>query len=652
MSDYPTLLAPVGGETTLLPSIASGSAQDAVVTSSEAGGYIATFDTRVWTSFLDVVPANSQLFAQVFDTDGAVEGETAVLDPQPGHWIRKHLALALKDGGYAVFWAASTNYDASPPVSPPIPEFSIFARSIDAEGAVSEEVEVLFDSRRDAENAWLLDAEILEDGRVAVLWNDVGEEAVYLGLDFAAENQTVSIYDPNFSSVLQTISLEDPAERLTALRDGGFQINWTDGESYRRLYGTDGTALGAAELVPTLPIPEQGTRFSVTELDNGNQLALWSERVTGLQDEVRAQVYTSDGTALGETIEVNTPAPGEDRPLNAVALDGGGFTVAWQDWQTDRYGAVVVVQSFGASGERVGPAYSISGTDGSNRGTLTHLSDGEAVLRYGTYQSGSTMSGEQVLNSNFLTHLDLFNFLQGTPENNRLTATEQSDILTGGDGDDVLVSFGGDDFLNGGIGADTVNGGEGNDTLIGGLSPDDERDVIYAGAGNDSVEAGHGNDLVFGQDGNDTIAGGFGVDQLQGQNGNDVITGSAFSDLVFGGAGDDFVNGGFGFDRINGGTGADRFFHAGAEGHGSDWIQDYNAAEGDVLLFGDSSASVSDFVLRTNHTASPDGERAGDDEVQEAFVNYRGQTFWALVDGDGQSSINLQIGGEVFDLLA
>ncbi|ETX26724.1 hypothetical protein RISW2_20545 [Roseivivax isoporae LMG 25204] len=176
--------------------------------------------------------------------------------------------------------------------------------------------------------------------------------------------------------------------------------------------------------------------------------------------------------------------------------------------------------------------------------------------------------------------------------------------------------------------------------------------MIYAGAGNDSVEAGHGNDLVFGQDGNDTIAGGFGVDQLQGQNGNDVITGSAFSDLVFGGAGDDFVNGGFGFDRINGGTGADRFFHAGAEGHGSDWIQDYNAAEGDVLLFGDSSASVSDFVLRTNHTASPDGERAGDDEVQEAFVNYRGQTFWALVDGDGQSSINLQIGGEVFDLLA
>ncbi len=28
-----------------------------------------------------------------------------------------------------------------------------------------------------------------------------------------------------------------------------------------------------------------------------------------------------------------------------------------------------------------------------------------------------------------------------------------------------------------------------------------------------------------------------------------------------------------------------------------------------------------------------------------------GQIMWALVDGAGQSSINLQVGGEVFDLL-
>ncbi|MCU9837912.1 hypothetical protein OEZ49_09050 [Ruegeria sp. WL0004] len=235
-----------------------------------------------------------------------------------------------------------------------------------------------------------------------------------------------------------------------------------------------------------------------------------------------------------------------------------------------------------------------------------------------------------------------------------LTGTSGSDTLTGGSGNDRLLGDAGSDSLDGGPGADTLNGGDGDDIIIGGPGEGDLRDIIYAGEGNDSVDAGAGNDLIFGQGGNDTIAGGFGVDEIQGQDGDDVITGSAFSDLVFGGAGNDFVNGGFGHDRINGGSGADKFYHLGIFDHGSDWVQDYNAAEGDVLLFGNSSATRDQFQVNFNHTANAEGERAGDDAVQEAFVIYRptGQIMWALVDGEGQSSINLQIGGEVFDLLA
>ena len=234
------------------------------------------------------------------------------------------------------------------------------------------------------------------------------------------------------------------------------------------------------------------------------------------------------------------------------------------------------------------------------------------------------------------------------------TGTAGDDTLTGGDGNDRLVGGDGNDQLIGGDGADTLNGGEGDDTILGGESAEDLRDVIYAGGGGDSVDAGAGNDLVFGQSGNDTIAGGAGVDELQGQDGDDVITGSNFSDLVFGGAGNDFVNGGFGHDRINGGTGADKFFHAGVLGHGSDWVQDYVAADGDVLLWGGAPATADDFQVNLAHTENDAGERAGDDVVEEAFVIYKptGQIIWALVDGGGQSTINLQIGAETFDLLA
>ncbi|MEY8841588.1 calcium-binding protein [Cribrihabitans sp. XS_ASV171] len=211
--------------------------------------------------------------------------------------------------------------------------------------------------------------------------------------------------------------------------------------------------------------------------------------------------------------------------------------------------------------------------------------------------------------------------LEGTADPDDLIGSLGDDSIWGYASHDRIVGDDGDDILNGGLGADTVNGGDGDDTTVGG--PDgheaDQRDVIYAGAGDDLAEGGGGNDQIFGQEGNDTLAGGFGADELQGQGGDDVITGGALSDLVFGGAGDDFVNGGFGYDRINGGEGADRFFHLGVADHGSDWVQDYDAAEGDVLVFG-QAATADQFQVNLAHTATPDGDRSGDDDVQEAFV--------------------------------
>ncbi|MCE8514217.1 phosphatase PAP2 family protein [Ruegeria pomeroyi] len=227
------------------------------------------------------------------------------------------------------------------------------------------------------------------------------------------------------------------------------------------------------------------------------------------------------------------------------------------------------------------------------------------------------------------------------------------DLFEGGTGNDILLGKAGDDTLRGGDGADTMSGGDGNDVLLGGDTDADLGDLIYAGIGDDLADGGAGNDLIYGMEGNDTLLGGAGADTLLGQAGNDVIAGGASSDVIFGGEGADFINGGFGYDRINGGSGADKFYHLGIFGHGSDWVQDYNAAEGDVLVFGNASATADQFQIDLAHTANAEGERSGDDDVQEAFVIYKptGQIIWALVDGEGQSEINLQIGGNVFDLL-
>ncbi|MEY8841189.1 calcium-binding protein [Cribrihabitans sp. XS_ASV171] len=239
--------------------------------------------------------------------------------------------------------------------------------------------------------------------------------------------------------------------------------------------------------------------------------------------------------------------------------------------------------------------------------------------------------------------------LSGTGEADRLEGDYGDDRLRGLDGNDVLFGHDGNDTLEGGEGTDTLIGGDGDDVLIGGDSESDLRDVAYGGNGDDRIDGSYGNDELRGDDGNDTVSGSFGTDTVIGGAGDDVLTGEAWSDLLYGNAGNDFLNGGFGYDRTNGGDGADRFFHLGIADHGSDWIQDYTAADGDVLVFGQAGATGADFQVNYTETAN-----AGAVGVEEAFVIYRptGQVMWALVDGAEQAEINLLISGVEYDLLA
>ncbi|MEO0465141.1 MAG: calcium-binding protein [Pseudomonadota bacterium] len=236
-------------------------------------------------------------------------------------------------------------------------------------------------------------------------------------------------------------------------------------------------------------------------------------------------------------------------------------------------------------------------------------------------------------------------FLNAEPEPDPDPDPDTGVTLNGTSARDILFGTDGDDFIFGKAGNDQIEGGAGNDMLDGG----DNGDIVIGGNGNDTMEGGEGNDELLGGSGNDVIAGGAGADVIIGNSGNDVMTGSGLSDLVFGGPGDDFVNGGWGFDRINGGPGADRFFHLGIADHGSDWVQDYTAADWDVLFFGNRAASASDF--RVSLVETPNAGQAG---VEEAFIVYvpTGQIMWALIDGAAQEEINLLIAGqsEVFDL--
>ncbi len=498
-----------------------------------------------------------------------------------------------------------------------------------------------------------------------------GDDTILLGAGndrvFGGAGRDIAVFDRSFLSIGGDFSVDDRGLITVA-------GNRLDGIEIFRFTDVDLTAAELMTLarntppVSTLPdrlesdegavqldlaayfsdVDGDALTFGTADLPAG--LTLTGSTITGLMDAtgtpVSFTVIVSDGThVLRETVDwlfrnVNaaptgslviegTAATGSALHALSTIADADGVDPATLAYAWLRNGMAIA----GATGESYTPVSADVGTQISVRIGYTDL--------FGTVESvTSTATGPVVATPAFQT---------GTPGNDTLRGDAGDDTLQGLDGADLLEGKGGNDRLLGGDGTDTLIGGAGDDFLFGGETEADLRDVIYGGTGNDTIDGGYGNDELRGDDGDDQIDGWFGADLIVGGTGNDTLSGGALSDYMLGGTGADFLNGGFGHDRMNGGTGADSFYHLGIFGHGSDWVQDYSAAEGDMLVYGQAGALRSQFQV--NFAETP---RAGQAGVQEAFVIYRptGQILWALIDGAAQAQINIQVGGQVFDLLA
>ncbi|HTI66738.1 MAG TPA: hypothetical protein VL460_04225 [Caulobacteraceae bacterium] len=160
--------------------------------------------------------------------------------------------------------------------------------------------------------------------------------------------------------------------------------------------------------------------------------------------------------------------------------------------------------------------------------------------------------------------------IDGGPGADSMDGDNGNDSLAGGDDGDFIRGLADNDTVDGGGGADTVNGNVGDDIVTGG----EGNDVVYGGQGADTVDGGDGDDsYVNGNIGNDIVHGGAG---------NDSVYGGQNDDVIYGDAGDDRLSGDLGNDVMYGGAGADRFTIA--VGGGSDWVGDFNGAEGDRIL--------------------------------------------------------------------
>jgi Ca2+-binding RTX toxin-like protein len=178
-----------------------------------------------------------------------------------------------------------------------------------------------------------------------------------------------------------------------------------------------------------------------------------------------------------------------------------------------------------------------------------------------------------------------------------------NDTLAAMSGDDTIAGAAGNDWLDGNAGNDSISGGEGND-FIRGLEDNDQisagngdddangntgTDTVHGDGGADYVRGGQGDDLVYGDAGNDFhVNGNIGNDQVFGGAGNDTVFGGQGSDTLYGDDGADWLSGDLGNDIVYGGAGGDRFLMR--VGGGTDWVGDFNAAEGDRVQLAPGTA--------------------------------------------------------------
>ncbi|WP_299502849.1 hypothetical protein [uncultured Roseobacter sp.] len=202
---------------------------------------------------------------------------------------------------------------------------------------------------------------------------------------------------------------------------------------------------------------------AVTALKGGGFVMAWTE-FDGDRD-VLYQVFDANFNSVtpfrGTGFKLGSDNTNNNEPVIA-ALDDGGFVIFYDQ---DNGATQVRGQRFDSAGDAVGEGFVLA-DEAANQIAATLLPNGLVAVSYRT--ADSTIK-TVILNS--------------MPE--AIRGTEDDDTLSGRRDDDVMFGFDGDDTMSGENGDDKVDGGAGNDRLIGNRG----NDTLRGGEGNDRCKA-------------------------------------------------------------------------------------------------------------------------------------------------------------------
>lgn len=285
----------------------------------ESGGVIAAWDNQAGTD---------GIFVQILNDQGVEVGGPIQLTQSGG----QPSVAGLAGGGFAMSWRDSGNG-------------AVLSQVFDADGvpqgAITQATSLLI---TETQTIAALDGYV-------VCWST--ESAIF-----------VRSFDANGVPVGNAVNVSNRQGdfALADLDDGRVLVaygNQEAGQPFKisvKIFNPVNSGLSADTLVSfALAAEESLGSVEVTQLASGKILVAWRTQA-GDAYKLQGALFTLDGTATGETFEVETGIAYQGTPV--AALDGGGFVITYKT--TGGIGSPVVAQIFGDDSEAVGSAFTVS----------------------------------------------------------------------------------------------------------------------------------------------------------------------------------------------------------------------------------------------------------------------------------------------------
>jgi len=239
----------------------------------------------------------------------------------------------------------------------------------------------------------------LSDGGYVVAWNSY----------YAAGNTRETLlqrYDIEGNAVggpqliTTTVSLQGMVN-VVGIESGGYAATWSDWGSdgqywgvYFKLFDSQGNAI-TGDIKANVQSVGSQYESSVTQLDNGDVLVVWSTTQTNLSVfEIFMRRYSSTGVALGTEKRVEwyndatTPGTIFDQP-SVQSLAGGGYIITWQAYRNGIYGQVFDANDNPTTGKFAIASYDLLYRDNHSQ-EVAALADGGFVVTWDGREADGT----------------------------------------------------------------------------------------------------------------------------------------------------------------------------------------------------------------------------------------------------------------------